>query len=180
MPASEFIEEEKLHSASYIAQIALAGHEKMLDECPLTEYPITVFTASYQDGIIHAFEHISANYKEGDYWHRCYVEDYVQLYDGFAASQRRRREYFETAYLEGYRNGLAWLLAEEGDPVPPLYFLFGVSQRDQPRTIEEFKALAASPEKLHKTAAKQAVKAAEFFVRTETVPHHIPIMAPPD
>ncbi len=180
MPASEFVQEERLLSAMYMSTAALVGHGKLFDECPLAEYPIAIFTASYQDGFIHAFEHISANYKEGDYWHRCYVEDYVRLYDGFAASQRRKRQYFETAYLEGYRNGLAWLLADADEPAPPLYFLFGLSPRDQPRTIEEFKALAASPEKLHKTAARQAVKAAEFYVRTETEPHHIPIMAPPD
>jgi hypothetical protein len=63
---------------------------------------------------------------------------------------------------------------------PPAYLLFGLSPREQPRTIEDFKTLASSPEKLHKTAAKQAVKAADFYVRTGTDPHHIPIMAPPD
>lgn len=179
MPAYEFIDEKRLKSAPYLAGVALMGHEKMLEECPLDEYPIAVFTASYQDGFIHAFEHISANLNEGNYWHRCYVEDFVRLYDGFAATQRRKRQYFETAYLEGFRNGLRWLLEDDEDSRAPLFFLFGLPERDQPKTLEEYKLLAKSPEKLHKTAAKQAEKVAPFYVETETVPHHIPMMAEP-
>jgi hypothetical protein len=179
MPSYEFVDEERLRSAPYMADIATMGHEKMLDECPLEEYPVAVFAASYQDGFIHAFEHITANFKEGNYWHRCYVEDYVRLYDGFAADRRRERRYFETAYLEGYRNGLKWLLQKEGDDKPPLFFLFGLRNSEQPKTLDEFKTLAKHPSGLHKTATKQAVRLAEFYASSGTVPHHIPMMAPP-
>jgi hypothetical protein len=177
LPASEFTDGDRLESAAGMADLAGSSQAQIIAEYPVGEYPAVMFTLVYQDGFIHAFEHTSANYKQGDYWHRCYVEGMVDLYDRFAAEHRGQRQYYEAAYLLGYRNGLRWLLGEgEGFGRESPFFLFGLKEGEQPRSFEEFQELVPASAGFHKAATREAEKMTQG-IGPGLVPHHSPVMS---
>jgi hypothetical protein len=177
LPESEFIPDVQLAGASVMAAYVSRLHHEMLEKLSLGDHPEAIFAATYQDGLIHAFDHQAANRRRGEYSHRCHVEDLIHVYEDLYRERLRARQYSDAAYARGYQSGLIFVLAEkEAREQLPCYFLFG--SNDEIATLEEFVEAAKAAPTLHKTAYRQAVALARGFVKADTVPHHPPMLSP--
>jgi hypothetical protein len=138
-------------------------------------HPEVIYCASYQDGLIHAFERIISRVRSGEYSHQCEVAHRLKKYDSIRAENLRAGRYFDVAYIEGYMNGLVYLLADdEARAHLPFYFVSGAS--DQPMTLPQYKRLLKTSADLH----KRAMAHAERMVREKLGPddelHHTPFL----
>ena len=132
-------------------------HRKLHDALSYSENPEFVHFASYQDGLIHAFERICQRRNSGEYSCPTHVMQLVDAYHDIQCEKRHRKKYTDVAYAEGYINGLEFLLLDDKTrKLLPLYFLFGSD--DDIRTLRHYKRAAKAASNLHKASYRQAVE----------------------
>lgn len=150
---SDMLPDDRFHDVARKLYEVKAHHDALFKGSDRAN-PATVYAAYYQDGLQHAFERILALRGTGVYSHICNVWDNIQTYQEMRATRLKTRKYSDVAYIEGYRNGLIFLVSDdEVRETLPLYFMFGVDE--QPITLDEFINLYPQAEELHRTAYRQ-------------------------
>ena len=140
----------------------------------LLENPESLYLASYQDGILHAFERMLTMKKDGSYSCPCYVMKLIESYERGKKLGRKERRYHDVAYYEGYKMGLTYLLAtEETREYFPMYYLYGHGPIVKE---EEYMELSKKAESLHKAAYKWAKGWIKYhnITSSDTVFQHTP------
>ena len=149
-------------------------HERLFDKYRARDKPEIVYAASYQDGLKHAFERILAMMHTGEYSHRCELVKKLQGYEKIKTDNVRRRRYLDVAYIEGYMNGLFFLLMDDKERKQlPHYFIYG--QSDQPRTFARYKSILKRT-RHHKAALREAVRVVKKRLGPKDVIHHTPFI----
>jgi hypothetical protein len=148
-------------------------HEQLFKHFELKQTPEILYAASYQDGLMHAFERMLAMAHTGQYSHHCELANQIRSYDKIKKDNLRRGRYDDVAYIEGYSNGLLYLpLDDKGRKGMPLYFNFGMPEM---RTLKEFKKALASKRR-HKASLALAKKLVAKQVKYKDVLHHTPFI----
>ncbi|MDE6273949.1 MAG: SIR2 family protein [Clostridiales bacterium] len=101
----EIVNNDILPKLSYVLDEARHWH-KQVSSLDIHTYPDTIFTLSYQDGVIHALERCLKNYKTGEYNHPCQVRRLAQRYQIIIQESHQKKNFWDEAYYEGYLNGL--------------------------------------------------------------------------
>ena len=165
----ELIEEGviKNHSVSPVVTEALFEmkelHHKvsMLDLC---QYPCAVYTLSYQDGVIHAFERFLKNCKTGEYNEPGRLVRVAGKYIEWTENYLAAENYWDASYYEGYVNGLVFIEAceDEDDIMNKFPFLFLPNAKKELSSydiyMDELRRVSRSRSKFQKQA-KEIVKA---------------------
>jgi hypothetical protein len=166
--------DDRFEAIPFALARAEAEHARLHETFRARSTPGIVYCASYQDGLIHAFERILSRRRSGDYSHQCEVVAQVRKYEVIRKDNLRARRYLDVAYAEGYMNGLVYLIAPEGRKHLPFYFVFGLD--GQLRSLAAYKrALKAS-----EGSCPRAQALAERIVRERLGPddglHHTPFL----
>lgn len=149
---------------------------KLCDAFKPGKNPEVLYAASYQDGLKHSFERMLKRKRSGEYSFVPHIFHVIEGYENMLKDRRRSKKYHDVAYIEGYLNGLHYLIStDEHREEMPRYFIFGV---DPPiRTFEEYSRLCKKAEQLHNTAYKRAKKIVNGKgYRGAEVFHHIPFL----
>ncbi|MBT4513091.1 MAG: hypothetical protein HOC20_12900 [Chloroflexi bacterium] len=124
------------------------------------DHPQMIYASCYQDGMIHALERVSSQKCSGEY-SQCYaIGRVVQPYLGMHKEKLKSKKYEDVAYIEGYVNGLMFLLLDDKGKSeiehPSLYYAFGIQHALH--TLEDYDELIDSLPDLHKSSYKRAKK----------------------
>jgi hypothetical protein len=151
-------------------------HLEMTNALALKTYPLVLYAACYQDGLMDALERALAMRSTGTYSHTCDTTAMVRKYEELRKRALRKRDYWDVAYVEGYQNGMLFLLIDDDarDAIP-LYFAFGADNEPMP-DLDAYRKVIERGEKLHKTAYKRARKVADSFRSDDVVVHHPPLL----
>jgi hypothetical protein len=107
----------------------------------------------------------------GYYSHSCNVSGVITTYEEMRKDMLKRKRYGDVAYIDGYINGLFFLLAsDQTRKLLPLYYVFGA--KDQPVNLTDFKKVRRKAATLHKAAYQSVLKGAQRM--TDLVPQHMP------
>jgi hypothetical protein len=148
-------------------------HSRLFDRFQLKDTPEILFAAAYQDGLKHAFDRMLAMAHTGQYSHQCELVNQFRKYEMIKKDNLRRRRYDDVAYIEGYMNGLLYLLLDDkGRKAIPLYFNFAMPEIC---TLNEFKRALAS-RKRHKASLSFAKKLVAKGLGPKDVLHHTPFI----
>lgn len=172
-----FISDDIYEKVAYMLYRVKDEHTKLSNAFNIKEHPEVVFSLYYQDGLIHAFERVLALKKTGHYSHSCNITKAIQAYDEWRKKKLKGRIYHDVAYIDGYMNGLTFLLMNEEDQRHlHLYYLFGYDYIIE--TLDEYAKLADKANKLHKSAYKYALKIVSEVTNesNEIVFHHTPFL----
>lgn len=135
-------------------------HLHLFDEFDISESPDIIFAASYQDGLIHAFERILALKNSGYYSHKCNINAALRGYYNLRRDKLKSKKYQDVAYIDGYMNGLLFLIVDHGACESlPVYYVFGA--KEQPKSLDEFSELRRQAFDLHKSAYRFALRVAQ-------------------
>ncbi len=139
-----------------------------------TSNPAILYSYMYQDGLKHSFERMQRRMSHGEYSHSHDVSRLARMYAEKSEAAVQRGRWTEAAYIEGYTDGLIYLLASDEDrSAAPLYFLFGVSEtlkiEDQLRDVLN-DARTAHPE-LFEYAERRLAE-----IPPGVGPHHTPFL----
>jgi SIR2-like domain len=142
-----------------LADLVLEEHLGIVDDISLDDYPMLLYTACYQDGLLHSLGRILTERRSGTYSHICEVAGIIRAYERMRKRAVKRRRYWDSAYIEGYINGMTFLLTPDPDRwAIPFIYMPGAPDDAPVGTREQQKKLFARGEKLHKTAFKVARK----------------------
>lgn len=167
------IDENIFYYVDALLEVVQEIHSQV-SEISFHKNPEIIYTLSYQDGLLHAFERILARKKTGEYSHPCHIISFINSYAKLRKEKIRKRAYFDAAYIDGYIEGLMLLVVDEEErgKLSPFY-LFG--HKGQIKSFNEYLEIIDSGISFHKQARIQAEKLASKSM-LETVPHHIPFL----
>ena len=140
----------------------------------LVKSPDVVYSWCYQDGLLHCLQRILALQNTGSYSDSHNVMRKVNVYERIRKRKLREKNYFDVAYVEGYRSGLMFLLTDdEMRDSLPLYYTFGAKYGAV--TLEEFKRYRRGARRMHKAAFKQAQEMTKR-AGSDFVFRHLPLL----
>jgi len=168
--------DEIFNGVSLELSVVLEAHQHLWDEFDITEAPDIIYAASYQDGLIHAFERIQALQNTGYYSHKCHITNALRGYDELRKAKVKARKYQDVAYIDGYMNGLLYLVVEhDSREALPLYYIFGA--KDQPRMADDFAEMRKRAFDYHKSAYRYAMRIVQKEGHHKGIAiHHTPFL----
>lgn len=161
--------------ASHLRDIVAEEHHKLHKRVKVSRIPELIFAASYQDGLAHALDRAITMQGSGEYSHRCRVVRLIELYEEMKKDKLKAKLYSDVAYIEGYINGLLFLVVSaksEVPVIPPFLFAFGVS--DEVRSVSGFLKLFSNNRIPHLAARKAALKMLQKISNPAKIEFHHP------
>ncbi len=163
--------DDRVFGAVIVKHHELFDEHMRLSEVSVREQPVVLYCHAYQDGLLHAFERVLARAHTGEYSHPCTIPRIVEAYEPILRRKLRAKRYWDVAYIDGYTNGLTFLLVDEEDRDKlPMYYVFGAGDL---YAIGEYLAAAESAAELHKAAYRVAVRMTASAVEGAVL-HHTP------
>lgn len=151
------------------------AHKWLYDTYNIKDNPEIVYCAYYQDGLQHLLERVMALRKAGVYSDRHYIQGKIHAYQQLRKAKSGAKRYGDVAYIDGYINGLLYLLIspDEPDNIPPLFYGYGLGELMDKQAFAE--ALGDLPS-CHKAAFRDAKRIADKALEHggDLVIHHIP------
>lgn len=123
-----------------------------------SKFPTVIYTASYQDGLIHSFERFFSQFKTGQYSTIKGMEEMICHYTHYIANKEKEKKFWDVAYFLGYRNGLLFML--NGNEVKDLPIYYILESDKVCFSLKEYTKLIKSKKRSNKytTYAKKLVK----------------------
>lgn len=169
----------KNHSSAPVVAEALYAMNELhskISTIDLTQYPCAIYTLSYQDGVIHAFERFLQNCKTGEYNQPGRLKKVAEEYEQWVQKYLAVENYWDAVYYDGYVNGLVLIEACEGeyDILNNFPFLFLPNSKKELSSydvyMDELRRISSGKSKFQKQA-KEIVK---NKVNLGLVVHHPP------
>ncbi len=127
------------------------ANSEVLEGGEMNEDPAMYLCSCYQDGLVHAFDHQLANARKGDYFHTCHTRGLLDTYEKYKDERVEAGRWETVAYIEGYMNGLLFLILDDEDRENlPLFYVPGAE--GDFKTIDEYREAAAGIEEHHPDA----------------------------
>ncbi len=170
-----YLPDERFDGVSDVLQRVMEAHEQLSHILKSSEIPAAIYCAIYQDGLLHALERIIDMKKTGEYSHICLVIGKLKEYERIRSEKVKSRQYTDVAYVDGYSNGLLYLLVDDRTRREvPIYYLYGL--RDQLTTVRHFKRAVREAKSIHKGASAHAKKVVAKRLGKNDVIHHTPFL----
>jgi hypothetical protein len=154
---------------------AQVEHGRLDDAFDVATNPQVIYCSAYQDGLMHAFGRILSRLSSGEYSHKCEVARKLGKYNSIRADNLRAGRHLDVAYIDGYMNGLVYLLADDDARAHlPFYFVYGIT--DQPVNITQYKKALRTSANRHKGARGLAERIVREKLGPGDVVHHTPFL----
>lgn len=105
-----------------------AEHRRLHLKIQATDYPALIYAAAYQDGMAHALGRAVKLRGTGEYSNAQRTHGAIHKYMEMRRARLQARNYEDVAYIDGYVNGLTFLMLDHKQRrvlKPPLYYMFG-------------------------------------------------------
>jgi NAD-dependent SIR2 family protein deacetylase len=107
-----------------LLDLVIDEHMRASHRFQQTGHPLLAFCLSYQDGLLHALKRIRRKRRSGYYHSLDRLHALIHAYIATSRMYRKKRDYWNAEYAEGYLNGLTYLHhcnEYSNAPYPPLY-----------------------------------------------------------
>ena len=152
------IDDSVSENVSLALGIALDIYDEIRKDFNVLDNPILIYTYSYQDGLIHAFQRYLVKKCTGEYSHPCNILNQLKTYGQIRNKKIHDRKYFDVAYIDGYMNGLVFLLTSDREAIKQLPMFYICGYKNDITHRKSFKDLINSKKVFHKSAYKLAEK----------------------
>lgn len=153
------ISDERISGVFYILMKVKANHSRFLKAVDMKKKPEAIINSCYQEGLIHAFERMLARMNTGCYSHDHTTIHAIHEYDEMKQQKIKSKKYGDVAYIEGYTNGLIYLLASDQERKNiPLYLIFGA--KEDISSLSKYIKLSGKASSLDRASYKWAKEAA--------------------
>lgn len=127
-------------------------HSLLHKDLPPSANPDVIYTASYQDGLMHALSRALALWSSGQYCSPPMLLQAIAEYKSMRGGAQSAEVYWDVSYTDGYLAGLQYLLDGEK---PPMLYVYGSSSSlfNRESFTEELSRAADIHKKAHDQAA---------------------------
>ena len=168
--------DEIYDAASDLLERVLREHHALHRAIKVVDHPELIYAASYQDGIVHALERAVELRGSGQYSHAHRIQGVIHSYLEWQRDKLRCGIYEDVAYIEGYINALAYLLAKRKERTKvriPLYFMFGVET--EIFGLRDFITMLKRKPNAHEASLRRARRELRALSQPDSVEfHHLP------
>lgn len=167
--------DEIYDAASDLLELVLEEHRALHSAIKASDFPELIYAASYQDGMMHALERAITMRGTGQYSDGARTARIIEAYLEWEKEKLHRGVYEDVAYIEGYVNGLTYLLADHKQRKKakiPLYYAFGVSTDIV--SLNDFIATLKKRPSAHKASLKRARRWLRKLSEPRSVAFHHP------
>lgn len=168
--------DERLDHIPVMHECVYRHHQDVVSKFRTEDNPSIVYCLCYQDGLLHAFERMIAMKRTGEYSDPARLHGLLHTYDKHLKRECLERGiYHDVAYIEGYENGLAYLLMndDEREALPPF---FAMGYEGEIRTLEEFADISQKAKELNTDAYEYALELTRKMDGTDLTFHHTPFL----
>lgn len=171
----EILPAERFEVIPLMRAMIREAHHRFLDGAEMRLDPTMLMCACYQDGLMDALDHIMANRNRGDYWHRCYAQGLATtIYPELQQQRELDGRWPSVAYIEGYINGLLFLIADDDERSNlPIFYVHGSDEHL--RTKDDYEGVAGKFPELSPEAWEFAKHHAERLA-PGVVFQHLPVL----
>jgi hypothetical protein len=150
-------------------------HMLLTKNIKIIDYPEVIFCLSYQDGLIHAFEHFLQHVHYGESLCKVRLMNTLTAYEKLVKEKQLRKKWFDVAYLKGYLNGHIFVLLSENERKLFPHYL-DLSMNSELSTFEEYKKSLAVTKRKRKSISEYASEFAKKYPHPDTVVQHTPFL----
>ncbi len=156
-----------------ILQKVISEHSKFSD-FSFEDFPESIYSLIYQDGLIHSFERIISMKKTGEYSDIKKMENFINSYNYLLEKKIKNNEIMDASYTEGYLNGLIYLIGDDTiRQTLPLYYIYGFE--GDILDFDEFEELIHEQKVIDNEAFDNAQKILDA-TKDDIVIHHPPFL----
>lgn len=169
------LDDKIYEAASELLEAVEDEHDELCQKVEFADCPEAIYAASYQDGMLHALERAIQMRGTGRYSNPGQLARTISGYLDWQKRKRQRRVYEDVAYIEGYINGLTYLLIPEEERAAddvPMYFIFGVDA--DIFSLSGFLELLTIHPSAHKAARRRAQRHVERLPDSGSMIFHHP------
>lgn len=144
-------------SAFQLLENVFKEHKVLHEEFTAAANPEIIYAASYQDGLMHSLERALNLRGTGEYSNKKRLHNVVHSYLPIQKEKISQGKYEDVSYIEGYINGLVFLLMDDharSISQIPLYYSPGIDQ--DMFSISDYKNNIKNIPAAHKRAYKRA------------------------
>jgi hypothetical protein len=157
------IEDSRFEGIPLTYGLLMAAHEELHKHYRASDSPFMIYTSSYQDGFMQALERAMARMCTGEYSCPGCLARLIGKYEDIRKEKRRRRKLTDVAYVDGYLNGLNFILAPDYiRMILPLWYL--TSDTEPPKSLREYSRALRKAKRTHPDWLKYAQKVARTYV----------------
>ena len=139
------------------------------------DQPDVIYCLSYQDGIIHAFDHFLHHINYGESLCKNRIIRTIHGYNSLIKDKKTKKRWFDVAYAQGYLNGYLFTMFKPNTrKLFPRYFDLGLD--NELRTYNTYIRSLAISEGRKKTTSKYALKFVNVIPTKNIVVHHPPFL----
>ncbi len=171
-----FITDDRFDGIMLLLAKVISKHAELAEAVNPQNRPEVIYALSYQDGLIHALERILALRKTGHYSHAHNLHVAINSYARIRKEKLKSRNYVDIAYIDGYIDGLIYLLAlDEERKEFWIYYIFGY--KDPIPSLRAYLRLSKKASAIHMASYKLAQKIIKKRNLSKDITfHHIPFL----
>lgn len=165
------ISEDIINIVQRELEIIIEKHYQLADKIRMSDHPEVIFCLSYQDGMIHAFEHFLHHINYGESLCRGNIRNMLISYNTLIKYKQRHKRWYDVAYLKGYFAGYLFVFLDENDRKYSPHYL-DLSMNNELCTFKEYKHSLSITERKRKSISKYASKFVEKYPDGDYVIQH--------
>lgn len=150
-------------------------HIRLSRKINIVHQPEVIYCLSYQDGIIHAFEHFLHHVDYGESLCKSKISSILKAYERIIKEKQSHRKWFDVAYLKGYLNGYIFVLVSKNESGCFPYYL-DLSMNNELRTLDQYKNSLKLIEGRRKSITEYAFRFIKNFPDKSLVVQHTPFL----
>jgi hypothetical protein len=112
-------------------------HHQLFNEIKISDQSELIYCLSYQDGIIHAFEHFLHHISYGESLCKAEINSILRVYERLIKQKQSNKKWLDVAYLKGYLNGYLLVLLNKNERKAFPYYL-DLGLNNELRTFDEY------------------------------------------
>ncbi|MBG0787556.1 MAG: SIR2 family protein [Anaerolineaceae bacterium] len=170
------LDDENFTEVEYLFEAVADLHKTISKELNLSVKPDLIYLLSYQDGLLHSLERMLSLRNTGYYSNPANIFGAIDTYRGIRKEKLSHRNYFDVAYIDGYIDGLSFLIADDElrEFFSP-YYVFGY--KGDIENQEDFEKVLEQAPQIHKASHNLAVRLVKKRNNDENLTlHHTPFL----
>jgi hypothetical protein len=171
------IDDSRFEGIELVYSVLFAAHKILHTRYQPSKTPFMIYTSGYQDGFMQALDRTIARVKTGECSCPGCLVQLIQEYEDIRKEKMKRRKLTDIAYIDGYINGLLFIIAtdDERKDLPLWYVTYDMRPS---KNLHQYSKELRKAERMHPNRLRYAHNIVRRSVGPNGSPdlHHIPFL----
>ena len=164
-----------IHIVQEELRLIIEEHHVLSEKMKIYDYPEVIYCLSYQDGMIHAFEHFLHHINYGESLCKVRIDSVIRGYESLIKQKKLHKKWYDVAYLKGYQNAHIFVFLDEKERSHlPHYLDLGLKK--ELSTFKEYEKSLKDAHGRYKSISEYALKFTKTIPDKSVIIQHTPFL----